>query len=53
MAKVKETPDFLILVEKLNGPLGKKIIDTLDLSSLMWEIIKIMNGIAVQSIELE
>ncbi len=33
--KIKETPEFLALVENLKGTLGKKILDTLNLNQLM------------------
>lgn len=51
--KIKETKDFLILSEKLQGELGDKIIQTLNINQLMNEIINIILNIIKDNSELE
>lgn len=52
--RVKETPEFLALVEKLaQSKLGEQIINTLDLSALLKEIVKMVSNIISGQAELE
>ncbi|EAS02785.2 ubiquitin carboxy-terminal hydrolase (macronuclear) [Tetrahymena thermophila SB210] len=52
-SRVKETPDFLILKEKLSGKLGQKIMDTLDIESMLTKIIEILFNVVSLDSELE
>ncbi|KAL4448730.1 hypothetical protein ABPG74_012819 [Tetrahymena malaccensis] len=52
-SRVKETPDFLILKEKLSGKLGQKIMDTLDIESMLSKIIEILFNVVSLESELE
>ncbi|KAL4498387.1 hypothetical protein ABPG72_013193 [Tetrahymena utriculariae] len=52
-SRVKETPDFLILKEKLSGKLGQKIMDTLDIESMLSKIIEILFNVVSLDSELE